>query len=34
MTQSQLLAVRWILLLGMPGGVLLIGLLVWLRRRS
>lgn len=34
MTQSQLLAVRWILLAGMPGGVLLAGLLVWLRRRS
>lgn len=34
MTQSQLATTRWILLLGMPGGVLLIGALVWWRRRS
>jgi len=33
MTQSQMTAARWILLAGMPGGVLLLGLLVWLRRR-
>ena len=34
MTPKEFLAVRWLLLLGMPGGVLLAGLLVWLRRRS
>jgi hypothetical protein len=34
LTQSQMTAARWILLAGMPGGVLLLGLLVWLRRRS
>ena len=33
MTQSQMMAARWILLAGMPGSVLLLGLLVWLRRR-
>jgi len=33
MTERQEEAVRWILLLVMPGAVLLIGLLVWLRRR-
>jgi ABC-2 type transport system permease protein len=33
MTVSQEAAVRWILLLVMPGAVLLIGLLVWIRRR-
>ena len=34
MTQAQLSATRWILLVGMPGGVLLLGTLVWWRRRS
>ena len=34
MTQAQLAATRWILLVGLPGGVLLIGTLVWWRRRS
>ncbi len=33
MTERQEEAVRWILLLAMPGAVLLIGLLVWIRRR-
>jgi len=33
LTQSQMTAVRWILLAGLPGGVLLPGLLVWARRR-
>ncbi len=33
MTQSQLRSVQLILLAGLPGTVLLIGLLVWLRRR-
>jgi len=34
MTQSQRAAVSWILLAGMPGSVLVMGLLVWLRRRT
>ena len=34
MTESQVRSVRWILLGGMPGGVLLLGALVWLRRRN
>jgi hypothetical protein len=34
MTASQAQAVRWILLAGLPGCVLLLGGLVWLRRRS
>ncbi|HUR44933.1 MAG TPA: GldG family protein [Candidatus Saccharimonadales bacterium] len=34
MTDSQRTAAGWILLAGMPGGVILIGSLVWLRRRS
>jgi hypothetical protein len=34
MTQSQRAAVSWILLAGMPGSVLLMGLLVWFRRRT
>jgi hypothetical protein len=34
MTQSQLHTVQLVLLAGMPGAVLLIGLLVWLRRRN
>jgi hypothetical protein len=33
MSQSQLLRVEWILLGAIPGGVLLLGGLVWLRRR-
>jgi ABC-2 type transport system permease protein len=33
-TRKQLSAAEWILLGGMPGGALLIGGLVWLRRRS
>jgi len=34
MTQSQFRSVRLILLLGMPGVVLLIGTIVWVRRRN
>jgi ABC-2 type transport system permease protein len=34
MTQRQLTATRWILLGGIPGVVLLVGVLVWWRRRS
>jgi hypothetical protein len=34
MTQAQLAATRWILLVGMPGSVLLLGTLVWWRRRT
>jgi hypothetical protein len=34
MTESQRASAGWILLAGMPGGVLLIGSMVWLRRRS
>ena len=34
LTQSQRNAVSWILLAGMPGSVLLMGTLVWLRRRK
>lgn len=34
MTQTQITAVRWILLAGLPGSVLLIGVLVWLRRQN
>jgi ABC-type uncharacterized transport system involved in gliding motility auxiliary subunit len=33
MTESQLSRVRLVLLAGMPGSVLLVGMLVWLRRR-
>jgi hypothetical protein len=33
MSRSQLLRVQWLLLGGMPGAVLLVGSLVWLRRR-
>jgi len=33
MTQSQLSAVSWLVLAGMPGSVLLLGLMVWVRRR-
>jgi ABC-type uncharacterized transport system involved in gliding motility auxiliary subunit len=34
LTRSQVNAVRWILLAALPGSVLGLGLLVWLRRRS
>jgi LPXTG-motif cell wall-anchored protein len=34
MTDSQTNAVRWLFLAGMPGAVLFLGGLVWLRRRS
>ena len=34
MTESQRASAGWVLLAGMPGGVLLIGSMVWLRRRS
>jgi len=33
MTKTQLQSAEWVLLAGMPGSVLLIGFLVWLRRR-
>jgi len=33
MTQRQMTAVRWLLLLGMPGSVLLLGSMVWVQRR-
>ena len=33
MSKSQMGAVRWIMLLGMPGSVLLLGALMWVRRR-
>jgi hypothetical protein len=33
MTRSQAQSVRWLLLAGMPGVILLLGGLVWLRRR-
>ena len=32
--QSQLRAARWILILGLPGAVLAVGFLVWVRRRN
>lgn len=34
MTPAQSEAIRWLFLAGMPGAVLLVGALVWLRRRS
>lgn len=34
MTDAELGVARWIFLLGLPGGVMLLGGLVWLRRRS
>jgi hypothetical protein len=34
MTQSQMTQLRWLFLAGMPGAVLILGGLVWLRRRS
>ena len=33
MTPTQMISVRWILLAAVPGAVLLLGLLVWFRRR-
>lgn len=33
MTQAQMTAVRWLLLAGLPGAVLLVGVIVWYRRR-
>ncbi|HSH95778.1 MAG TPA: GldG family protein, partial [Roseimicrobium sp.] len=33
-TRSQMTTLRWLLLLGLPGGVMLFGALVWWRRRS
>jgi ABC-type uncharacterized transport system involved in gliding motility auxiliary subunit len=34
MTHSQLRAVQWILLAALPGGILLLGVLVWFGRRK
>jgi hypothetical protein len=34
MTRTQMTSARWLLLGGLPGGILLIGSLVWLRRRN
>ena len=34
MTKAQLTSVTWLMLAGMPGSVLLMGLLVWIRRRK
>jgi ABC-2 type transport system permease protein len=34
MTQSQMTSAQWILLGGLPGAVLLLGVLVWVRRRN
>jgi ABC-type uncharacterized transport system involved in gliding motility auxiliary subunit len=33
-TERKMTGLRWILLLGLPGSVLLLGLFVWFRRRS
>jgi hypothetical protein len=33
LTQKQMHSVQWALIAGLPGGILFIGLLVWLRRR-
>ena len=33
MTHAQMTSIRWIFLGAMPGGILLLGGLVWLRRR-
>jgi len=33
LTQVQLSMLRWLMLAGLPGGVLVLGGLVWLRRR-
>ncbi|MCW5558275.1 MAG: GldG family protein [Verrucomicrobiae bacterium] len=34
LTETQMRTLRWVLLGAMPGGVLLLGMVVWLRRRS
>jgi LPXTG-motif cell wall-anchored protein len=34
MTRAQLHQAQWVLLAGLPGSVLLLGGLVWLRRRK
>jgi hypothetical protein len=34
LTDAELSLARWLMLVGMPGGALLLGSLVWLRRRS
>jgi ABC-type uncharacterized transport system involved in gliding motility auxiliary subunit len=34
LTRAQMNAVRWLLLAVMPGSVLMLGVLVWLRRRN
>jgi LPXTG-motif cell wall-anchored protein len=34
MTRAQLHQAQWVLLVGLPGSVLLLGGLVWLRRRK
>jgi hypothetical protein len=34
MTTAELATVRWLMLAGFPGGVLFLGFLVWLRRRT
>jgi hypothetical protein len=34
MTKSQMTSAQWILLAGLPGAILLIGVLVWVRRRN
>jgi len=34
MTQTQLHQAQWVLLAGLPGSVLFLGSLVWLRRRK
>jgi hypothetical protein len=34
MTDAQAQSIRWLFLAGLPGGVLFLGGLVWLRRRS
>jgi hypothetical protein len=34
LTENQLRTLRWLLIGALPGGVLVLGWLVWLRRRS
>jgi ABC-type uncharacterized transport system involved in gliding motility auxiliary subunit len=34
LTRSQMVTLRWTLLAGLPGSALLLGLVVWWRRRS
>jgi ABC-type uncharacterized transport system involved in gliding motility auxiliary subunit len=33
LSRSQVILLRWVLLAALPGGILLLGLLIWLRRR-